>query len=157
MRHGLESRERGFESHRFHSYSEASMIPDYLKEYVDHPNRVKLEDLKPGDFFVCIHNDRRPFDEYNRHMGFERVWRVSGAPKIGEYSSSLFALNVSMANHVVGLQTTCIYLWFGKDPIIIKLPKKQQTIYRKFFNSIEKNDDVHKLGWSDWRRSHPQR
>lgn len=132
-----------------------SRIPDYLKEFVDHPNRVKLEDLKVGDFFVCIHNDRFGFDDSRRHVSFEDVWRCSDAvKKNGEYSNSMFVLNVSMARHVLALQTTFIYMFFGIDPIIIKLPKKQQTIYRNFFNSIQKNEDVHKLGWSEWRRSH---
>lgn len=123
-------------------------VPDYLKEYEDHPNRVKLEDLKEGDFFVCIYNDRS-----DSRASFDQVWRCSDKVKEhSEWSRSLFALNVSMANHVVALNTTFIYLWFGKDPIIIKLPPKQQTIYRRFFNSVRENEDVHKLGWSEWRR-----
>ena len=125
-------------------------IKEYMEKYADHPNLVKVQDLKVGDFFVIIHDG-----EYinSRHHSTDKVWRCSNSPSLGEYRSSVFATCVSMANHVSALQTSCIYLWFGKDATLLKLPKKQQTIYRRFYNDIQKNDDVHQLGWSDWGRN----
>lgn len=126
-----------------------SYLKDLQEKYSNHPNRVNIEDLKPGDFFVVIH-DGKLCDSH--HWSPERVWRCTNPPKIGDYSSSVFATCVSMANHVSALQVTCIYLWFDKGAVLLKLPKKQQTIYRRFYDSIQKNNDVHELGWSDWYR-----
>ena len=117
-----------------------------------HPNRVSLEDLKVGDFFIVLDTDRLE-DQYRYNHRSERVWLCGDSvKKHNEYSFSVFGRCVSLASHVMGLQTCFQYLWFGKDPIIIKLPKKQQTIYRNFFRSIEKNEDVAELGWSEWYR-----
>lgn len=128
------------------------MVQKLYAEFEDHPNRVKLEDLKDGDFFVILDTDR--FEDRYKNVSMEKVWRCSSEITYhSEWSRSIMGMCVSMARHVIGLQTSFQYLWFGKDPLIIKLPKKQQTIYRRFYDSLRKNEDVHELGWSEWRRN----
>lgn len=125
-----------------------SRRPDFLKKWEKHPNRVKLEDLKPGDFFVIVDHD----DWQRQHYGSsETIWRCSCIPKVeNKYRNSLFCTHVGVSREYIGLQVTCIYNWFGPDPILIKLPKKQQTIYRALYKAVEANKETHELGWTDW-------
>lgn len=126
---------------------------DYQKKFETHPNRVLLKDLKAGDFFVII--DHNLYDKPSYATNSETVWKCENSPKFDEevnYRTSVFCTTVSLSREKIGYQVTCIYNWFGQDAILIKLPKRQQTIYRHFFKAIQDNDEVHQLGWTDWAR-----
>lgn len=121
------------------------------KKYDKHPNRVNLEQLQCGDFFIIIDNDR--WEERFRAVNFDRPWRFEGPITYhSEYSRSAFATCIGMDRTSIAQERYGQYLWFGENPIIIKLPESQQAAWKQFYEAINYHSEAHKLRWSEWYR-----
>jgi|AKYZ01.1.fsa_nt_gi hypothetical protein len=127
-----------------------SIIPEYLNKYLNHPLRVKdLKELKPGDWVIPIFDGRLSKPSYEQ-VHRDLILRISSSVNThSEYAHSFLVTGICMSEMGVP-RTYGQYHWFGNYHIILKLPESQQKAYQALIDSIETNNEAHKLHWSDW-------